>query len=103
MNKDEVKGTFTEVAGRAKEAVGDAIGNRRVQTEGMVDQVAGATQHAYGVAKERVTDVADAGRAYYDEGVHAIGRRVEEQPVGSLLFAGVIGFAVGWLCRGRQQ
>ncbi|MBS7698388.1 MULTISPECIES: CsbD family protein [unclassified Chelatococcus] len=102
MNRDEVKGTVTELGGRAKEAVGEAIGNNRVRTDGIVDQVAGATQHAYGVAKERVADVADAGRAYYDEGVHAISRRVEEQPMGSLLTVGLIGFIVGWLCRGRN-
>ncbi|CAH1668959.1 MAG: CsbD family protein [Chelatococcus sp.] len=102
MNKDEVKGTVTELGGRAKEAIGEAIGSGRMRADGMVDQVAGATQHAYGVAKERVADVADAGRAYYDEGVHAIGRRVEEQPMGSLLAAGLIGFMVGWLCRGKN-
>lgn len=113
MNSDQLKGTLDQVSGRAKEVAGDLAGSARVQAEGVVDQAVGATQKAYGAAKEGVKAAAtqgqdyvdratDAGLAYYDSGIRAVGQRVEERPLNSIVVAGLLGFAVGWFCRGRN-
>ena len=45
-----------KVKGRIKEAVGDATGNRSMQREGKVDQVAGDLKHKANHAVDRVRD-----------------------------------------------
>ena len=54
MNKDQFKGRVEEAKGRVKEVVGKAVGNKRVEAEGDVDQVAGKVQKTYGDAKNEV-------------------------------------------------
>lgn len=57
MNKDQVKGRVDDAKGHVKEAVGKAVGNERLEGEGLADQVKGTTQKNYGDAKEDIKDV----------------------------------------------
>lgn len=54
MNKDTIQGAAKDAKGSIKETVGRVTGNEKLQAEGMVDQVAGKVQHAYGEAKDTV-------------------------------------------------
>jgi uncharacterized protein YjbJ (UPF0337 family) len=56
MNKDQVKGTIDEVAGSAKRKAGELTGNTQLQVEGMVQQVKGKVEHAWGNARVAVDD-----------------------------------------------
>ena len=58
MHKDEAKGAAKDIAGSAKEAVGKAVGNPRLQGEGQADKTAGAVQKKVGDVKEAVKTVA---------------------------------------------
>jgi len=67
MNKDQVKGRVEDVKGKIKETAGKAVGNDRLRSEGVADQVAGKSQAAYGDAKKKVADVAkDIGKRIDD-------------------------------------
>lgn len=59
MNKDQVKGRIDEAAGKVKEKVGDATGDKRIENEGRADKVSGKVQGGYGDAKEKVKDGID--------------------------------------------
>jgi uncharacterized protein YjbJ (UPF0337 family) len=52
MNTDRVKGIIDEVAGSAKRKAGDLTDNPKLQVEGMVQQVKGKVESAWGRAKE---------------------------------------------------
>ena len=54
FNKNEVQGKATAVKGKAKQAVGRAVGNTRLTNEGKADEVAGKTQAAIGTATRKV-------------------------------------------------
>ena len=56
MNKDQVKGRIEQVKGSVKEATGKVVGNKKLETEGQLDQIAGKTQAGYGDIKEDVKD-----------------------------------------------
>lgn len=56
MNDDQVKGRLTDAKGHIKEAVGKAVGNEKLESEGLADQAKGTTQKTYGDAKEDVKD-----------------------------------------------
>jgi uncharacterized protein YjbJ (UPF0337 family) len=55
MDKEHVKGAADKVIGKTKEVVGHAIGNKKLEMEGKIDQVKGAVHNVAGDAK-------DAGR-----------------------------------------
>jgi uncharacterized protein YjbJ (UPF0337 family) len=56
MNKDQVKGTAKEVAGKVQEKTGKVIGSEGQQAKGMAKQVAGKAQKSAGDVKEVVKD-----------------------------------------------
>lgn len=59
MNKDQVKGTVKEAAGKVQQKVGEAIGSDKQQAKGIGKQVEGKVQKAYGDAKEHVKHAAE--------------------------------------------
>jgi uncharacterized protein YjbJ (UPF0337 family) len=59
MNQDQVKGRIEQGKGKAKEALGDLVGNRELEREGQVDQTAGKAQAGVGDAKEKLKDSID--------------------------------------------
>lgn len=56
MNKDQIKGTAKDVAGKVQEEAGKATGNTSAQVKGVGKQVEGKTQKAVGDAKETLKD-----------------------------------------------
>jgi uncharacterized protein YjbJ (UPF0337 family) len=56
MDEEHVKGATDKVVGKTKEVAGHVTGNKRLETEGKIDQVKGAIHNAAGDAK-------DAGKA----------------------------------------
>lgn len=56
MNKDQVKGTVKEVAGKVQAQVGKAIGSTEQKVKGHVREAEGKAQHAVGDAKKFVKD-----------------------------------------------
>jgi uncharacterized protein YjbJ (UPF0337 family) len=62
MDKDQVSGKFDQTIGKAKEKLGDAVGNQKLANQGVADQVKGAAKETWGNAK-------DAARTTHDRHV----------------------------------
>jgi len=63
MNKDTVKGTIDDVAGRTKRQVGEWTGDTDAQVEGAGQQIKGKAEKAWGNVKDAVHDAGtDASR-----------------------------------------
>ncbi len=58
MNKDQVKGSAKELAGKVQEGVGRAIDSKEQQAKGLGKQVEGNVQKNFGNLKEAVKDAA---------------------------------------------
>ncbi len=56
MNKDQIKGSLKETAGKVQEKTGELTGNTSQQVKGAAKQVEGNVQKAYGDAKEAAKD-----------------------------------------------
>ncbi|CAN5339916.1 hypothetical protein BH11PSE2_BH11PSE2_06570 [soil metagenome] len=54
MNKDTIKGAAKEAEGAMKKTAGRAVGNERLEAEGMAEQAAGKIQKSFGEAKDTV-------------------------------------------------
>jgi len=59
MNKDQVKGTAKDVAGKIQKEAGRAAGSKEHEAKGLGKQVSGKAQKKYGDAREAVKDAAD--------------------------------------------
>jgi uncharacterized protein YjbJ (UPF0337 family) len=56
MNKDTVKGTIDDAAGRAKRQVGEWTGDTNTQVEGEAQQIKGKVEKAWGNVKDTARD-----------------------------------------------
>ena len=108
MDKDRIVGSAKDFAGKVESAVGDATGDAKTQAEGRAREAAGTVQNLYGQAKDAASDAADAAANYAKDayensgetirsGQKAVAQTVQENPVGALLVAGAIGFALALL------
>src|ERR1700743_593838 len=108
MDKDRVVGSAKDFAGKVEGTVGGIAGDARTQAAGRAREATGAAQNLYGQAKDAVSDAGGAAVTYakdaYDnsgdtfrDGTQAIAKKVQENPLGALLIAGGIGFALALL------
>ena len=56
MDKDRVVGSAKQVKGAVKQAVGKALGDTKLESEGKADKVEGTVQNAIGGLKDTVKD-----------------------------------------------
>jgi uncharacterized protein YjbJ (UPF0337 family) len=54
MDKDRVKGSATNMGGKAKEAAGKLTGDSKLKGEGKMDQAKGKVQNAVGGIKDAI-------------------------------------------------
>jgi uncharacterized protein YjbJ (UPF0337 family) len=108
MDKDRIAGSAKDFAGRVEGTVGDIAGDAKTQAAGHVREAAGTAQNLYGQAKDAAREATDAAVGYakdaYDssgdtfrDGSQAIAKKVQDNPLGSMLIAGGIGFALALL------
>ena len=105
MDKDRIAGAAKDFAGKAEGAVGNLTGDAKTQADGRAREAAGTVQNLYGQAKDAVSDATDAAVNYAKDAIgnpadtlrgsqKAVADTVQENPLGSLLIAGGIGFAL---------
>ena len=66
MNSNRVKGMMDEVVGSAKRKVGELTDDAGLQVEGIVQQVKGDLENAWGKAIDIVRDANDEARVPHD-------------------------------------
>jgi uncharacterized protein YjbJ (UPF0337 family) len=112
MDKDRISGTARDFAGRAESAIGSVAGDARTEAQGRLRETAGTAQNLYGQVKDAARDATDAAAGFaketfkdtyaksgdtFRDGSQALANSVQENPIGSLLIAGGIGFALALL------
>jgi uncharacterized protein YjbJ (UPF0337 family) len=106
MDKDRIAGSAKDFAGKVEGTVGDIADDAKTQAAGSVREATGTAQNLYGQTKAReATDaaVSYAKDAYensgdtFRDGSQAIAKKVQDNPLGSMLIAGGIGFALALL------
>jgi uncharacterized protein YjbJ (UPF0337 family) len=56
MDKDRVEGSAKNIKGKAKTAVGKALGDEKLKNEGRADQVKGKVQNTVGGIKDKIDE-----------------------------------------------
>ena len=68
MDKDRVKGTMDQIAGRVKRQAGEWTGDTRAQVEGGVQELKGGVRKAWGEIKDAAREADKASRREVEEG-----------------------------------
>jgi len=108
MDKDRIAGSAKDFAGKVESAVGSMAGDAKTQASGVAREAEGTVQNVYGQAKDAARDATDAAAglakdAYENsgdtlrDGSQAVAKKVQDNPLGALLVAGGIGFALAML------
>jgi uncharacterized protein YjbJ (UPF0337 family) len=108
MDKDRISGSAKDVAGKVEGAVGDMTGDAKTEASGRAREAEGTVQNLYGQAKDAARDATDAAvhiaKDAYEKpaetlrgGSQAVAKTVQDNPLGALLVAGGIGFALALL------
>jgi uncharacterized protein YjbJ (UPF0337 family) len=108
MDKDRIAGSAKDFVGKVEGAVGDIAGDARTQAAGRAREAAGTVQNLYGQAKDVARDATDAATNYAKDafensgdtlrdGSQAVAKSVQNNPLGALLIAGGVGFALAML------
>ena len=105
MDNDRIAGADMERAYRKAEgAVGEMAGDSKTEASSRAREAAGAAQNLYGQAKDAAREAADTAVNYAKDtlgnsdailrGQQALAETVHENPLGALLVAAGIGFAL---------
>jgi len=108
MDKDRIAGSAQDIVGKLEGTVGDIAGDAHSSASGRFREAAGKVQNMYGQAKDTARDAADtitssakqaANSDIVRDGSQAVAKVVQDNPLGSLIIAGAIGFALALLLR----
>jgi uncharacterized protein YjbJ (UPF0337 family) len=106
MDEDRIAGTAKDVTGKLERTVGDMAGDADTKAAGSAPQAAGKVEDLYGQAKDAARDATDAAAGYAkqvyrqsSDSSEAVAKLVQHNPLGSLLIASSIGFALALLMR----
>jgi uncharacterized protein YjbJ (UPF0337 family) len=108
MDKDRIAGAAKDAAGKVEGVVGDLAGDAQTSASGRAHEASGTVQNLYGQAKDAARDAGDdaanlAKDAYdnsgdtFRDGSKAVAKQVRDNPLGALLVAGGIGFALAMI------
>jgi len=101
MDQDRIAGSAKDFSGRLESTVGDIGGDAKT---------AATAQNLYGKAKDAAREATDATVGYakeayensgdtFRDGSQAIAKKVQDNPLSSMLIAGAIGFGLAMLMR----
>lgn len=108
MDRDRIVGSARDIAGKVEGAVGDIAGDANTSSSGRIREAAGKVQDMYGQAKDAARDAADtigssarqaANSDIVRDGSQAVAKLVQDNPLGSLMIAGAIGFTLALMLR----
>jgi uncharacterized protein YjbJ (UPF0337 family) len=108
MDKDRIAGAAKDAAGKVESVVGDLAGDAQASASGRAREAAGTVQNLYGQAKDAAREAGDAAvnlaKDAYDnsgdtfrDGSKVVAKQVRDNPLGALLVAGGIGFALAMI------
>jgi len=108
MDQDRIAGSAKDFSGKLDRAIGDIGGDAKTEAAGRVREATGTAQSLYGQAKDAAREATDAAVGYakdayensgdtFRDGSQAIAKKVQDNPLSSMLIAGAIGFALALL------
>lgn len=109
MNEDRIEGAVTTLGGRLESGLGDVTGDRKLQSDGLVDQASGTTQNLFGGAQDALRTALDRAPPQVRDNADRAIAAARKSPLLATLAAGAAGLILAKIFRdtaarsGRNQ
>src|SRR5664279_4827590 len=97
MDQDRIAGSAKDFAGKVGDTVGDIAGDAKTQAAGRVREAKDAAREATDATLNFAKDAYENSGDTFRDGSQAMAKKVQDNPLGSILIAGGIGFALALL------
>jgi uncharacterized protein YjbJ (UPF0337 family) len=99
MNEDRIEGATTTLAGRVETGIGNATGDRKLQSDGLADQARGTAQNIFGGAQDALRSALDQAPPAVRDGADRVIVRARKNPLLAALAIGAGGLILGRIFR----
>ena len=103
MNEDRIEGAASTLVGRAETNVGDLTGDRKLQSDGLIDKARGSAQSMFGGAQDALRSALDGAspevRANADRAMSA----AKKSPFLATLAIGAAGLILAKILKGSGR
>jgi len=99
MNEDRIEGSAITLAGRAEKGLGDLTGDRKLQSDGLVDQARGTGQNILGGAQDTLRSALDQAPPQVRETADRAITAARKSPILATLAVGAAGLILAKIFR----
>jgi uncharacterized protein YjbJ (UPF0337 family) len=103
MNEDRIEGAATTLGGRVETNIGQVAGDKKMQSDGLVDQARGSAQNMFGGAQDVLRSALDQAPPDVRVGVERAMVAVRKNPVLATLALGAVGLIVRRILGGTAR
>ena len=97
MDHNGIEGTAKDLAGKAQESLGRALGDAKAEAEGAMSQVRGTAQDLYGKARDGTSNLADAASQTSRDAASSLESVIRDSIENQPYTAVAIALGLGWL------
>ena len=103
MNENRIEGAATTLGGRAETNLGEAIGDRKLQSDGLVDKARGSAQNLFGGAQDAFRSALEQAPPEVRDGAERAVATARKNPLLATLAVGVAGLVLAKILGRRAR
>lgn len=100
MNEDRIEGAAATLGGRVETNIGEITGDRKLQSDGLVDQARGSTQSIFGGAQDAVRSALENAPPEVRDGAERAMAAARKNPLLASIVVGAAGLILAKLLKG---
>ncbi len=103
MNEDRIEGAATTLGRRVETSLGEITGDRKLQSDGLVDQARGSGQNMFGGAQDALRSALDQAPPEVRDGAERAIAAARKNPLLATLAVGAVGLILAKVFSGTQR
>lgn len=103
MNEDRIEGAATTLGGRVETNLGKFTGDRKLQSDGLVDKARGSAQNIFGGAQDAVRSALDQAPPEVRDNAERAIAAARKNPILATLAVGAVGIILAKILGGAAR
>jgi uncharacterized protein YjbJ (UPF0337 family) len=103
MNEDRIEGAATTLGGRVETNLGELSGDRKLQSDGLVDKARGSAQNMFGGAQDALRTALEQAPPEVRDGAERAIAAARKNPLLATLAVGAAGLLLAKIFGGRAS
>ena len=103
MNEDRIEGAVTTLGGRLETNLGEISGDRKLQSDGLVDRARGSAQNMFGGAQDALRSALEQAPPEVRDSAERAIAATRKNPLLATLAVGAVGLILAKIFRGKAR